>query len=71
MRNTYRLLLGDGGLTGVDILLELEELLELIIELGLLLGLQLEQLLELLHLALVIANLVFYTWDNALRNPPS
>ena len=69
VRNAYRLLLGDGGLTGVDVLLE--ELLELIIELGLLLGLQLEQLLELLHLALVAANLVFYTWDNALRNPPS
>ena len=71
MLSAYCLLLGDGGLTGVDVLLELEELLELIIELGLLLGLQLEQLLELLHLALVAANLVVYTWDNALRNPPS
>ena len=67
MLSAYCLLLGDGGLTGVDVLLELEELLELIIELGLLLGLQLEHL----HLALVAANLVFYTWDNALRNPPS
>ena len=61
MLSAYCLLLGDGGLTGVDVLLELEELLELIIELGLLLGLQLEQLLELLYLALVAANLVFYT----------